>query len=150
MADNVARFGWVNPTANGNIRPSRVVVGVTGAGNAKKVVEASTAGTVPPVGITREDVRRPGGIQTDDGYHAIATEPCSILGPGDIGYAVAGAAITDARQPLTWDNQGRVVTAAPAAGAAVWCIAWPLQTVAAAGEKVEVAVVPPFKFTEPV
>lgn len=148
MADNVARFGWVNPTANGNIRPSRVAVGVTGAGNAKKVVEASTAGTVPPVGITREDVRRPGGIQTNDGYHAIAGEPCSILGPGDIGYAVAGAAITDARQPLTYDNQGRVVTAAPSGGA-VWCIAWPLGTVATAGDKIEVAVVPPFIWYAP-
>jgi hypothetical protein len=143
-------FGWLNLTANGNVRPSRVVVGVNGSGNALLAVEASTAGTLPPLGITTEKTRFPAGDPADDGYHAIALEPLTIATPGQRVPAVAGAAISDARSPLTYDNQGRVVTAAPAAGTKVWCIGWPTYTVGTAGEKVEVLVTTPFVWSEPV
>lgn len=146
MAENVGRFSWLNLTANGNVRPSRVVVGVTGAGNAKKCVEATTAGTLPALGIARENTRYPGGSPSDDGNHAIAGEPVAVYGPGDVGNAIAGAAISNASLPLTYDTQGRVITAAPAAGTNVWCIGFPGHTVTAAGEKVEVFVTSPFVF----
>lgn len=147
MPDTNSRFSWLNLTANGNIRPARVVVGVTGAGNALKAVEASTAGTLPPLGLTREHTRFPPGDPADDGYIAIATEALSILGPGDIGFAVCGAAITNASLPLTYDNQGRVVTIASSGGGQVWCIGFPKATTAAAGEKVEVVILQPFQVT---
>lgn len=144
-----ARFGWINPTANGNIRPFRVVVGVNGAGNAQKVVEASTAGTLPALGVAQPFTRQPPGSPADDGFLAVSGKPCPILTPGEIGRVIAGAAITDTRAPLTYDNQARAVTAAPSAGTTVWCFGYPRQTVAAAGEHVEFVFVVPFPWTAP-
>lgn len=146
MADNNSRNSWLNLTANGNIQPKRVVVGVAGAGNGLKAVQASTAGTLPPLGVSGVSTRFPPGDPADDGYHAIAGESVTVLGPGERGNVIAGAAITDCSMPLTYDNQGRAVTAAPAAGTNVWCFGWPTYTVTAAGQEVEVAVTFPFVF----
>lgn len=148
MPESINSFSWLNLTANGNVRPGRVVVGVTGAGNALLAVEASAAGTLPPLGITREHTRFPPGDPADDGFIAVAGEPLSIFTPGQEAIAVAGAAITNASLPLTFDNQGRVVTAVPASGGQ-WCVGWPTYTVTAAGEKVGVLVVTPFFWYAP-
>lgn len=144
--DNNSRISWLNLTANGNVAPSRVVVGVSGAGNGKLAVQASTNGTLPPLGVSQASRRFPPGDPADDGYTAIAGESLPILGPGDMGLVTAGAAITDTSMPLTYDNQGRAITAAPAAGTNVWCFGWPTFTVTAAGQLVEVAITFPFVF----
>jgi len=149
MDGSAQSFNWLLFQANGNVRPSRVVTGVTGAGNGGLCVEASVAGTIPGLGISGEWTRFPGGSPADDGYHAIATEPCTVHGPGSKVNAVAGAAITDTRLPLTFDNQGRVVTATVGTGGTdTWCIAWPTRTAVGAGEKIEVIVVQPFTWNK--
>jgi hypothetical protein len=148
MSGGDARFGWITPVANGNVTPFRVVVGVNGAGNEKKVVQASTAGTLPALGVAQPFTRFPPGSPADDGYIAVSGESVPILTPGQIGRARAGAAISDCRYPLTYDNQGRVVTAAPSGGT-VWCIGYPLMTVGAADEVVELVVVPTFPWYAP-
>lgn len=149
MDGSAQSFNWLQFQANGNIQPSRVVVGVSGAGNGGLCVQASVAGTIPGLGISGEWTRFPGGSPADDGNHAIAGEVCTVHGPGSRVNAVVGAAITDTRFPLSFDNTGRVVTAVQGtAGTDTWCIAWPLRTAVGAGEKIEVIVVPPFTWNK--
>lgn len=144
-----SHYSWLNLTANGNVRPCRVVTGVTGAGNALKAVEAAVAGTIPGLGLAREHVRYRPGSAEDDGYIAIAGESLSIVGPGEEGNALAGAAITNASLPLTFDNQGRVISLPTTAATTFWCIGFPRHTALAAGDKVSVLVTTPFAVTNP-
>lgn len=146
MSDGKSGLSWLNLTANGNVRPCRVIVGVVGAGNALKGIEA-TGATLVPFGISREFKKYVPGSPADAGYIATSGDPLPLVQPGDIGNAYCGAAITDPRLPLVSDSTGRVISLPAATGstnrARFWTIGFPRNTTLAADEKVEVLVTYP-------
>jgi hypothetical protein len=128
--------------ANGNIRPRRILTQVTGAGNADKVVEATAANQIL-LGISYDATRYTPGSPADDGFVAVATEPCPYHGPGhicelDIGGTVDGST----GWLLTSDGSGLGVATAPGDGTTRYYIAVALQS-GVSGETIKVVVLAP-------
>lgn len=134
MADLIPRtrpLGGTGYKANGTCTTKRVAVFSTPDSNGRPRVAIPAASGVaanPPgaAGIVAETVADGAKVEVIDTDGCICT-------------AEAGAAIT-APARLTWDNVGRVVTAAPAAGANAGVIGYALQDAAAAGDHIAIVI----------
>lgn len=91
--------------ANGNIRPARVLTGVSGTPFA--VVEAAD-GTLPPVGVSKYGQRFPVGSPANDGFIAVAGESVPNFGYGQKGVVMVGTAITAVTVPVVAYTDGTV------------------------------------------
>lgn len=137
-----AAFNFNRPLiASANIRPGRCLAL---SNSAESTVAEATGVTLPLVGISKNRYKYAyGGYeQTAVPYLAETGDAVDYYGPGQIGEAVCGAAITNLARPLTSDGSGRVIsTAALGNTTNNWIVGFPLDTAAAADEVVRVVVV---------
>lgn len=127
--------------ANGNIPPRRFLATVTGAGNADLVVLA-TDSTKMIMGVSYNATRYVPGSPADDGYLAIAGEPCPYHGAGHMCELDLGGTVSNVGLALTTDGSGKGVAAAPTDGTIIWFGAIALQT-GVADDIVKVLVLAP-------
>lgn len=134
-------------TADGNVRPNRVLVGVAGVPYAG--VEAAD-GSKPPLGVSEGGQRFPAGSPSNDGYIAVAGETIAYRGIGQRAQVLVGTAITDLTKPVVAYTDGtygagcvKPVSFAAGQTTGIWQLGFPEDT-AAAGELVYVTVDPQF------
>lgn len=134
-------------TADGNVRPNRVLCGV--AGTPFAAVE-SPDGSKPPLGVSEGGQRFVAGSPANDGFIAIAGETIAYRGPGQRASVLVGTAITDVTKPVVAYTDGtygagcvKPVSFAGGQTTGIWQVGFPEDT-AAAGELVPVTVAPIF------
>ena len=102
-------YGQIPVVANGNVSPRRFIVGVTGAGNGQRAVQA-TGSTACYLGISSDWLRYPPNSPQDDGYIAVAGENLAYAGPGMTTNLDIGATdITNCGLPVKSDASGKGV-----------------------------------------
>lgn len=118
--------------AGGNVRPKRFVR-ISGENT---VTEAT--GAQPIFGVSGQYTRNIPYGALDDGFHAIATEPCRVFLPGEVCGIVVGAAVT-AGDRVKADGSGRAIPVS-ANNDQYGGIA--LQTASIAGAEIEIMIQP--------
>lgn len=138
-----------NLTAQGNISPRRWITSHATIFQGAIHPTASTNVAQPLLGISEAWTRFPPGSPADDGYIAIAGEPLSYRGPGQIALLEIGStAVTVPNVLLTTDTNGRGTPLAPVAGTVTQYGAVALRAAAAASgsvyESIPVYILSPF------
>lgn len=127
--------------ANGNVAPCRFIAPVVSSTGGAKAVQASSAAALI-LGVSTEATRNAPGGPADDGYCAIAGEPLTYRGPGQIANLTLGGTVSSANTLLTTDSDGKGIAVDDTSDAKIFVAAIALQP-GVAGDKVPVYVLSP-------
>ena len=134
----------VQYVAGENITPARVLA--LKANTVQTVEMANDSQDLPFVGLSDNRYKYMLGSLAQAGvpYTAQTGDAVPYLGIGSVGWAVAGAAISDLSVPLTSDATGRVVSATlpPADDGQVQIVGYPIDKATAANQLIRVRVQP--------
>lgn len=134
----------VQYVAGENITPARVLA--LSSGTVQTVEMADATQTLPYVGLSDNRYKYIKGSLEQAGvpYTAETGDAVPYHGLGSVGWAVAGAAISNLSLPLTSDSTGRVVSATlpPADDGQVQVVGYPIDKATAADQLVRVRVQP--------